>query len=457
MDKQLLHDLATKVANGSLSRRDALKRASMLGAAAAAAATVGNVAAQDATPDASPVAAAPTAYEPQGPQVEKLLFWTRSSPDSSINEWEALQAAASRYTELVGTPIEMVTVVDGDFRNNLSLAAPNGDGPDVFGPVAHDWIGELALQEITLPTNELVGLEDVAQSTIEAATYEGNVYGYPLFSESLLLYRNTDLVPDAPTTWDELVQKATEITEGETWGFAFPVLEQYYVGAFFHAAGSYIFKNNDGTLDYTDIGLNNEGGVEAAKWLRDMFNNQMPPMPEDLIDRANAGGFVEAIQESGELGMTIAGPWREPAVREAGVNYEFSKLPTAPNGKQLQPFSGIQVMCANAFGEQQEAALDFINFLGSVEGVGLMFEGFNKAPVHASMRDQTVEVSPTLGIVMEQVEDAVPMPNIPQMSQVWTPWGGAMDGIVMGNVSDEEVQTLLDDAVAQIESAIEAN
>lgn len=438
--------------NAQLSRRNAVK----LGAAAAAAGSVAKVAAQDATPEASAVAA-PTAYEPQGPQVEKLVFWTRSSPDSSINEWEALQAAAARYTELVGTPIEMVTVVDGDFRNNLSLAAPNGDGPDVFGPVAHDWLGELALQEITLPTNELVGLEDVAQSTVEAATYEGNVYGYPLFSESLLLFRNTDLVPDAPTTWDELVQMATDVTEGDTWGFTFPILEQYYVGAFFHAAGSYIFKNNEGTLDYTDIGLNNEGGVEASKWLRDMFNNQVPPMPEDIIDRANAGGFIDGIQEAGMLGMTIAGPWREPAVRDAGVNYEFTKLPTGPNGEQLQPFSGIQVMCANAFGEQQEASLDFINFLGSVEGVGLMFEGFNKAPVHGSMRDQAVEVSPTLGTVMEQVEEAVPMPNIPQMSQVWTPWGGAMDGIVIGNVSDEEVQTLLDDAVAQIEAAIEAN
>lgn len=445
-------ELAAKVVDGTMSRREALKRAGMLGVAAAAAGSVGQVVAQDATP-----AAEPTVYEPQGPKVEKLLFWTRSSPDSSINEWNALKAATDRYTELVGTPIEMVTVVDADFRNNLSLAAPTGNGPDVFGPVAHDWIGELALQEITLATNDLVGLEDIPQSSVDAVTYEGNVYGYPLFSESLLLYRDKDIIPEAPTTWDELVQMATDATKDDVWGFAFPLLEQYYAGAFFHAAGGYIFKNNDGTLDYNDIGLNNEGSVEAAKWLRDMFNNKVPPMPEDLIDRNNAGGFIDGIQEAGQLGMTIAGPWREPAVRDAGINYEFSKLPTAPNGVDLQPFSGIQVMCANAFGTQQEASLDLLNFLGSVEGVGLMFEGFNKAPVHSSMQAQAVEVSPTLGMVMEQVAVAVPMPNIPQMSQVWTPWGGALDGIVIENVSDEEVQSLLDAAVEQIKTAIEAN
>ncbi len=436
-----------------LSRRNLMKSAGVLGAAVAGSRLTAS--AQDATPAAD--VAAPTTYEPKGPQVERLLFWTRSSPDSSINEWNALEAATARYTELTGTPVELMTVVDADFRNNLSLAAPSGDGPDVFGPVAHDWLGELALQEIALPTDDLVGMEDVAQSTLDAATYEGSLYGYPLFSESLLLFRNTDLVPEAPTTWDELVQVATEITDGDVYGFTFPVLEQYYEGAFFHAAGSYIFKNNDGTLDFNDIGLNNEGGVEAAKWLRDMFNNQMPPMPEDMIDRPNAGGVVDALQEAGLLGMTIAGPWREPAVRDAGINYAFSKLPTAPNGEPLQPFSGIQVVCANAFGEQQDAALDLVNFLGSVEGVSLMFEGFNKAPVHGSMRDQAIEVSPTLAVVMEQVESAVPMPNIPQMAQVWQPWGDAMDGVILNNSSDEEVQTLLDNAVEQIKANIAAN
>lgn len=434
----------------SLTRRTALKSAGALGAVAAIG--FGPVGAQDATP-----ATEPTVYEPQGPQVDELVFWTRSSIDSSINEWNALEAATQRYTEITGTPVRLVTVVDADFRNNLSLAAPSGDGPDVFGPVAHDWLGELALQEIALPTNDLVGLEDVSQSTVDAVTYEGNLYGYPLFSESLLLFRNTDLVPEAPETWDELVQIATDLTDGDVWGFTFPVLEQYYEGAFFHAAGGYIFKNNDGTLDYNDIGLNSEGGVQAAIWLRDMFNNQTPPMPEDMIDRANAGGMVEALEEAGQLGMSIAGPWREPGIRDAGINYEFSKLPTAPNGEQLRPFSGIQAVCANAFGEQQEASMDLVNFLGSVEGVGYTFAGFNKAPVHNSMRDQAVEVSPTLAIIMEQVEEAVPMPNIPQMAQVWTPWGDAMDGIVMSNVSDEEVQTLLDNAVDQIKANIENN
>lgn len=442
-----------------LNRRSAV----VATAAAAAAAKFGSVAAQDATPaaDASPAAvAAPTQYEPQGPQVEKLVFWTRSSPDSSPNEFNALTAVSEKYTEYTGTPVELVTVPDGDFRTRLSLAAPAGDGPDIFGPVAHDWIGQLALQEIAAATSEadLVGFEDISDLIKTAITFDGQLYGYPLFSESLVLFHYTDIIPEAPTTWDELVTEATEATTGDQWGFAFEPVQQYYQGPFIHAFGGYIFGHHeDGTPNYEDIGLNNEGSVEAAKFIRDMFNNQIPPLPEDVIDQANAGGFIDGLDEAGLLGMRIIGPWRAPALRDAGVPFQMALLPAAPNGEPLQPFSGIQVMQINAFGEQQEAALDLLNYMGSVEGVNLMWQGFGKPPVHESLRESVMETDPNMVVVWDQVAGAVPMPNIPQMDQVWQPWGDAMVGIVSQNVSDEEVQALLDTAVEQIKANIAAN
>lgn len=453
-DKEI-RTLMDKVAAGKLSRRDALRQAAVLGAGAAAMGTFGSVSGQDASP-----AAEGSSYEPQGPQVENLVLWTRSSPDSSVNEWNALIAATERYTELVGSPVQLVTVPDADFRTNLSLAAPEGNGPDVFGPVAHDWIGEVALQGIAMPWAEedLAGFDEIPENVRNAVTYEGQIYGFPVFSESLILFRNTDIIPEAPATWEELVQMATEATTDDgQYGFGFELLQQYYQGAFFHAFGSYIFADNEGTLDFEDIGLNNEGGVEAAKFLRDMFHNQNPPLPEDVLDQANAAAFLDGLEEQGMLGMRINGPWREPALRDAGLPFATSPLPTLPNGNPLQPFSGIQAFEVNAFGEQIDASMDLVNFLGSSEGVSLMIEGFNKPPVRESLRDMAIEISPTLETVMEQVEVAVPMPNIPQMAQVWQPWGDAMIGIILNNVSDEEVQALLDTAVEQIQANIAQN
>jgi arabinogalactan oligomer / maltooligosaccharide transport system substrate-binding protein len=439
-----------------MTRRDALRRAGALGVSAAAVSAMGTSAAAQGTPAAegSPVA---SSYEPHGPQVEKLVVWTRSSVDTSPNEWRGLTDATARYTELVGTPVELVTVPDADFRTKLSQASPGGDGPDVFGPVAHDWIGEVALQKIALPweDGDIHGFDDIQQNAVDAVIVDGQVYGYPVFSETLALYRNTDIVAEAPTTWDELVTAATENTEGDQYGFAFNLLAQYYQGAFFHGFGSYIFKREEGTLNVEDIGLNNEGGVEAARFLRDMYNNQQPPMPEAVLDQANAGTFLDGLEESGLLAMAIGGPWRELPLSDAGINYEISNLPTLPNGEPLQPFSGIQVFEVNAYGEFVDAAKDLVNFLGNTEGVQLLMAGYNKPPVRPSLRDAAIALNPNLGMWMDAFEQGVPMPNIPQMAQVWTPWGDAMVGIITNNVSDEEVQSLLDTAVEQIKANIQ--
>ena len=449
--------LLKQVAEGRITRRDALYRAAVLGVSVSALGAAGRSAvAQDASPAASPGAQAASCYVAQGPQVEELVLWTRSSVDTSPNEWNALVAATERYMELTGTPVELVTVPDADFRTKLSQAAPGGDGPDVFGPVAHDWIGEVALQQIAMPLEEadLHGFEDIPESVIDAVTYEDQIYGYPVFSETLGLYYNKDIIAEPPQTWEELVQKAKDATEGDQFGFAFEILAPYYEGAFFHAYDSYIFKSNDGTLDFNDIGLNNEGGVEAAKALRDMYWNQEPPMPEAILDQANAGAYLDGLFEAGQLGMRISGPWLAPALRDAGINFGVAPLPTAPNGGPLQPFSGIQVFEVNAYSEHTDAATDLINFLGC-EGVSMMIEGFNKPPVRDSLKEQAIEINPDLAAWMEAAEQAVPMPNIPQMAQVWQPWGDAMVGIITNNVSDEEVQALLDAVVEQIEANIQ--
>lgn len=455
------------ILQGRVSRRIAIRRAAGLGISASAltamlATRSGVVTARQATP--SPVAspspgASPAAqsYQPQGPAVERLAFWTRASEDTGPAEWNALVAVTQAYQQAIGTQVELVTVPDADFRSRLSLAAPSGEGPDVLGPIAHDWIGELAIQQIALPlqAEQISNVGDLTEATLRLVSIDGQIYGMPLFTEALALIHNTDLVPEAPATWDDLVAMATEVTSGDVFGFGFPLLEQYYEGTFFFGFGSYIFPYENGEFNTEDIGLNNEGALQASTFLRDMFHQQQPPMPEAVIDRVNMGPVIDGMMEAGQLGMTIAGPWREPPLTAAGIPYAVATLPTLPNGEPMTPFLGLQAICANAYGEQVEASLDFLNFMGSVDGVQLMFEGFNRAPARQSAIQAAVAVNPNLEIWNAQAETAIPMPNIPAMGQVWTPWGDTMDAIIPNNLPDEEVQPLLDQMVETIRANIE--
>jgi arabinogalactan oligomer / maltooligosaccharide transport system substrate-binding protein len=265
------------------------------------------------------------------------------------------------------------------------------------------------------------------------------------------------MVPEAPATWDDLVAAATELTSGDVYGFGFPILEQYHVGGFFMGFGGYIFKYADGAFDTEDIGLNNEGSVEAAKFLRDAYNNQTPPIPEVAIDRTNMHGVQDGMMEQGQLAMTINGPWREAPLTQAGVNYGVAKLPSLPNGNPMKPFLGVQAMLASAYSEKQEAALDFLNFITQTASAEELFKAFIKLPVRTSaLETEAVAANPNMAIWAEQAADAEPMPNIAAMSNVWTPWGDALDGIIPPNASDEDVQSLLDGAVEAIKEAIAA-
>jgi arabinogalactan oligomer/maltooligosaccharide transport system substrate-binding protein len=401
----------------------------------------------------------PAAYQPQGPRVDQLVLWTRSTPDAPNNtEWQNLTNVAAAYEEAVGTPVELVSVPDADFRTRMSVAAPAGEGPDVFGPVAHDWLGEFAIQGIAMeiPESALDNPDDFVQTGLDLSMVDGVLYALPVFIESVALLYNKDMVPEPPQTWEELVQIATDLTEGDVYGFGFPLLEQYHEGAFFMGFGSYIFEHDATGFDTENIGLNNPSGVEAAKFLRDMYHDQNPPMPEVAIDRANMHTVQEGMMEAGQLAMTINGPWREAPLTEAGINYGVAILPTLPNGEAMRPFVGVQAFLANAFSEQQEAALDFLRFATSTESVVELYKGFIKVPVRQSaLQDPSLQENAHLAIWAEQASMGEAMPNIPAMGQVWTPWGAAMDAIIPPNAPDDEVQQYLDDAVAQIREAIE--
>jgi hypothetical protein len=125
----------------------------------------------------------------------------------------------------------------------------------------------------------------------------------------------------------------------------------------------------------------------------------------------------------------------------------------------MRPFLGVQVYGASAFSKNKDAALDFISFATCTTSAVELYKGFIKVPVRKSVleSDATVKANPNIAIWNAQAADGVPMPNIPAMSNVWKPWGDAMDAIIPGNAPDDQVQSLLDNAVAQIKTASRAD
>lgn len=283
-----LSELTNAVLNGKMSRREAIRRAGLLGVSAPVAAMLirgRGVAAQDATPAAA-VEPGSTIVVPEGLRTDlsgqkiRAVLAESSSPD---NPW--LTAAAAKFTEATGIEVEIIpgeqSATDRLAIYNQQLGAQSSD-IDVF-QIDVIWPGILAQHAVDL--NE--SLSDLAAqhfpAIVENNTVDGKLIGMPWFTDAGLLYYRQDLLDkygvSAPTTWAELETTAQTILDGERasnpdfWGFVYQAAA--YEGLTCNAlewqysnGGGRIVEDVDGEPTVT---LNNPQAVaafqRAAGWI----------------------------------------------------------------------------------------------------------------------------------------------------------------------------------------------
>ncbi len=114
-----------------------------------------------------------------------------------------LETLAPKVLEETNVKLVIEVTVYDDLREQVTTAAPAGEGPDIFIG-AHDWTGEMAASGISALID--LGGRDAEwfPVALEAFNYNGELFAVPYQSEAVALFYNTDLVPEPPTTLDEL-------------------------------------------------------------------------------------------------------------------------------------------------------------------------------------------------------------------------------------------------------------
>nr|BAA31541.1 maltose/maltodextrin-binding protein precursor [Bacillus sp.] [Bacillus sp. (in: firmicutes)] len=133
-------------------------------------------------------------------QPEELTIWANDREE----QLEAIEKIANDYTEQTGINVKVETKPMMDQLQELSLAGPEGNGPDLFFQ-PHDQIGNIVAQgladPLTLSDDEL---SNYASSSIDAVTYEfegeTDIYGIPAVIETYGIFYNKEIVPEAPET-----------------------------------------------------------------------------------------------------------------------------------------------------------------------------------------------------------------------------------------------------------------
>lgn len=406
------------------------------------------------TPTETPARAAPTEAPakapeptPTGPEELPTEVVEEVAPELVVwaDELRApvVEEIGKAFTEQYGVGIVVQQMGFGDIRDQLKVAGPAGEGPDILIG-AHDWLGELVINGLLAPIDLGDKEGQFLDAALQAFTYDGTLYGMPYLTENVALFRNPELVPEAPTTWDEVTQIAAQLeADGKVkQGYILQQGDPYHFFPIMTAFGGYVFGlDEEGNYDPTDVGIDSPGSIAAAEWL-DMMVKEGHLQPDIDWDT------MHTMFESGDAAMMITGPWALNRIRESGISYAISGIPDAT--EEGRPFLGVHGFMVNAFSKDPLLAQTFLTeFVATEETMQRIFELDPRASAFLPVREKIED--PDIAAFSEAGQNGLPMPAIPEMSAVWTAWGDAITLIFQQQTPADEA---FKNAAEQIRTAI---
>lgn len=334
-----------------------------------------------------------------------------------------------------------VEVLDADMfekLDGLALDGPAGTAPDVL-IAPYDRIGSLGktgqIAEVTLL--EEAGYDDTDKQQVTA---DGKIFGAPAVIETLVMFYNKDLLPEAPKTFEELAELSKDDKykfdgeEGKNIAFLTQWTNFYFAYGLYAGFGGYVFGEN-GT-NPSDIGLNNEGSIEAIKYATEWYKNVWP---KGMLDTTSSGQFISQSFTEGKTAAIVTGPWEAAAFKDAGVNFGVAKIPTLPGDKEYAPFAGGKGWTISNYSTKKELAQKFIDWVSSEEQQTKLYEKLGEVPANQAARKKAAEGDSELTkAVIGVYANAVPMPNIPEMAEVWPGAENLMFDAASGSKTPEE-------------------
>jgi arabinogalactan oligomer / maltooligosaccharide transport system substrate-binding protein len=371
--------------------------------------------------------AEPVAVEPAG----TLRIWADDT------RAPILQNLAPQVLEAYN--LELVVELKSAIRDDFQVAAPLGEGPDII-VIAHDQAGTLVSNGL-LATVDMAGKEaDFAPKSLEACTFDGELYCMPYATENMAFFYNTDMVETAPATWEEVLTVGRELVEaGETTYVMAVTGTTYDAYPLFTSLGGYIFgQDENGNWNPEDLGIDSEGMIAGVQWLADGVANGDFPADWDWANN-------HALFETGEAPFIMAGPWALGRLRESGIPYAISNFPDGG-----YPFAGTQGFFINAQSDNVLLAQAFLSeFIANVDTQMALYEVGQRPPAYLPALEQVDD--PDLVAMAAAGENATMMPAIPAMGSVWGNWN---DAVVLARDGKQDAEAAMLDAGAKIRALI---
>jgi maltose-binding protein MalE len=349
----------------------------------------------------------------------QIVVWTDKDRKTAVEKVVGAWAASK------GLQVQVVEKDFGKIRDDLKTVQPESAPDVIIG--AHDWTGQLAADGLVLPLfpskATRAQFPAYALGAFSYGTAIKRLYGAPVVLENIGLVVNTKLAK-VPTTFASFQSQALAFKKKKAGNLAVAVPQgaagdAYHMYPFFSGLGGYIFGvNKAGNLDASDIGVANKKFLKNAP----------------MIDTWNKTGFINSKIDygvakdaflKGKAAFWITGPWESDTLKASKLKFKIVQVPA--NKAKSVPFLGVQGFMVTKFAAAhglQSAAKDLVgSYMMRPAGQKALAAANGRFPANLvagkSIKD------PVLAQFGKAGAGGVPMPNIPQMSSVWTDLAGA--------------------------------
>ncbi|NNC24529.1 ABC transporter substrate-binding protein [Salinisphaera sp. USBA-960] len=336
-----------------------------------------------------------TTSQGASPLTLTVLDYYNNDPNESL-----MQAALDNCAAEIDVEIDRETVPGKDLIQKVLQRASSRTLPDVLMLDNPD-VQEIAKTGGLSPLSDYdVDTSGFTQGILDAATYEGEVYGLGPVVSTLGLFYNVEMLEEAgiepPETWDELKTAAAELTTGDRYGIAFSAIASY--------EGAWQFLpfmwSNGG--DETD--LESPETAEALRLWVDLVNSGVAS--QSVINWTQ--GDVKDQFVAGNTAMMINGSWQIPTLEASDIEYASVQVPVNEAGTTPVAPLGGEVWTVPITGDEakQAKAAEFVTCLSSEESQMEIAEATYKVPTRTSLIDEYVAKEPSMEAFAEQVRNA---------------------------------------------------
>lgn len=344
----------------------------------------------------------------------ELLIWDQFTTPSESDVADAIYASFTAANPNITIRRE---VFDSDqMRQTINTALSSGTGPDiVFYDAGPGFAGVLADAGLLLPLEDLsaeYGWKDrIAETALQGATIDDQLYGLPLQVDLIGMYINRTLLEqeglEAPETVEELVT------------FCQQASERGYVPI--------SFNNNPGWQSGHQFSMTatNMVGPEAMRQL--IFENEgswdTPEMVQAMeayfVTLRDAGCFApdvnaltdddgNALFYSGQSLLNTTGGWivNDIETNMPDTDVEFVPFPALEGGQGRFWVTGIgSAFFISAQSEHQDAAAQFLDYLFSPEAAEQWVGGAGFV-VPVEFDASSLEISPLFRSIVDTLGSA---------------------------------------------------